>query len=98
MRSKGMKPKHQPKYVDAKGNFNDQYECSCGWKSNTFWDLAEAAWDEWLLHAWDTKTPIDQQYTKRQQNMVKSRDRRLAQLSKQRELVDLQIAKLKGIK
>ena len=41
---------HIPKYK-SRGGHSDGYICSCGWKSNQYWDLAEAAWDEWLEHA-----------------------------------------------
>ncbi|MDP3697784.1 MAG: hypothetical protein Q8R55_07295 [Candidatus Taylorbacteria bacterium] len=41
---------HIPEYGSG-GGHSDGYICSCGWKSNQYWDLAEAAWDEWLEHA-----------------------------------------------
>ena len=42
---------HVSQYVGA--SMSDQYKCSCGWKSNRFWDLVEAAIDEWINHAKD---------------------------------------------
>lgn len=33
----------------------DQYECSCGWKSASYWDGAEWAYDEWLEHVEKSK-------------------------------------------
>lgn len=33
---------HIPKY-ESGGDHSDGYICSCGWKSNQYWDLAEAA-------------------------------------------------------
>ena len=40
---------HLPRYI-ADG-FNDQVVCSCGFKSERFWDFAEAAFDDWRIHA-----------------------------------------------
>lgn len=40
---------HVPEYV-SKG-MSDNFVCSCGWKSNGYWDGAEWAWDEWEKHA-----------------------------------------------
>ena len=40
---------HVPKYTGQ--GCADQYECSCGWKSNGYWDGAEWAWNEWVKHA-----------------------------------------------
>mgnify|MGYP001592758324 CR=1 FL=1 len=40
---------HVPKHI---GNgMCDDYTCSCGWKSNGYWDGAEWAWAEWEKHA-----------------------------------------------
>jgi len=40
---------HVPDYFSGGGHPNG-YICSCGWKSRQYWDLAEAAWDEWRNH------------------------------------------------
>lgn len=45
-----MKKIHKPTY-DNPGGHNDRVSCSCGWQSNVMWDLVEACWDEWLVHA-----------------------------------------------
>ena len=41
---------HVPKYVSG-GGLSDGVECLCGWKSRQYWDLVEAASDEWIKHA-----------------------------------------------
>lgn len=41
---------HIPEYVSG-GGFSDGIVCSCGWKSRQYWDLIEAASDEWIKHA-----------------------------------------------
>lgn len=41
---------HIPKYSSG-GGLSDGVICSCGWKSNQYWDLIEAASDEWIKHA-----------------------------------------------
>ena len=42
-------PEHVPEYF-CKGGFSDYYRCSCGWISNGYWDLASAAWSDWIAH------------------------------------------------
>ena len=34
--------------------FSDSVSCSCGWESPGYWDLLEAAWDDWAAHVADT--------------------------------------------
>jgi hypothetical protein len=76
------------------GGHSDQYRCSCGWVSNAYWDLEEAAMDEWLLHARDTKTEIRPVFYARQQRLVDDRDRRLTHLKEDRKRLDARIAAL----
>ena len=45
-------PEHVPEYF-CKGGFSDYYRCSCDWISNGYWDLAEAAWADWVTHMKD---------------------------------------------
>jgi len=40
---------HKVKYIGT--GMSDQFECSCGWKSNGYWDGREWAWDEFIKHA-----------------------------------------------
>jgi len=68
------KPKHIVEYVKQTGGFTDQFKCSCGWLSNGYWDLPEAAWDEWLVHAFDTKTEVREVDKASQARAVKERD------------------------
>lgn len=85
--------KHFVEYV-ALGGHSDSFKCICGWKSNGYWDLVEAAWDEWLLHAFDTKTevrPIDQD---RLAKLVLARNKHLKTLKANRDRLNAQIAKL----
>lgn len=70
---KTRKPKHVPSYV-ALGGHSDAYKCSCGWQSNGYWDLVEAAWEEWLVHAFDTGTPIEEKDKKRQAWALQARE------------------------
>jgi hypothetical protein len=64
------KVKHVVKYVSP-GGHTDKFECSCGWESNGYWDLVEAAWDEWLVHAYKTKTEIRPVDHARQERVVR---------------------------
>lgn len=41
---------HVASYESA-GHISDLFSCSCGWKSRSYWDGAEYAFDEWLKHA-----------------------------------------------
>lgn len=85
--------KHFVEY-QALGGHSDSFKCICGWKSSGYWDLVEAAWDEWLLHAYDTKTkvrPVDQE---RQDKLVAARVDHLKRLYKQREEINVRISRL----
>jgi hypothetical protein len=85
--------KHFVEYV-ALGGHSDSFKCICGWKSEGYWDLVEAAWDEWLLHAYDTKTevrPIDKD---RQEKVVAARAKHLSTLKANRDKLNARIAKL----
>jgi len=88
-----VKAKHKVSYVSG-GGHSDQYACACGWKSNGYWDLAEAAWDEWLLHAHDVGTKIEVEHRDRQTTLVRERAATLARLRRERSDIDRQIKKL----
>lgn len=79
----------------ALGGHSDAYVCSCGWESQGYWDLREAAWDEWLLHAFDSKTPVEAEDIKRQHKLVQERGRKNQQLLNQREAIDRQLERMK---
>ncbi len=61
-----------PEHVGAPINenfFSDKVKCSCGWESNGYYDMLEAAWDEWINHLANTiglnpkKCPCGKAYT-----------------------------------
>lgn len=85
--------KHFVEYV-ALGGHSDSYKCICGWKSNGYWDLVEAAWDEWLLHAHDTGTEIRPKDFDRQAKVIAARDKHLNTLKANRDNLNVQIARL----
>ena len=41
--------KHTPKYVESSGLL-DQWECSCGWKSEQYFDGSEYGYQDFLQH------------------------------------------------
>ena len=43
-----MKQEHNVKFIGV--HMLDQYECSCGWKSNPYFDGDHWAYKEWLDH------------------------------------------------
>jgi len=45
------KPEHVGEYASERSC--DLVKCSCGWKSQGYWDGAEYAWDEWREHVAD---------------------------------------------
>jgi len=49
LKKKGKELGHIPKYQSA-GYMCDEYVCSCGWKSQGYFDGSEYAWDEWVRH------------------------------------------------
>lgn len=85
--------KHFVEYV-ALGGHSDAYKCICGWQSQGYWDFAEAAWDEWLLHAFDTKTEVRPKDYDRLAKLVMERKRRLEHLKANRKSLNKQIAQL----
>lgn len=85
---------HIVEYVQS-GSHSDQYKCSCGWLSNGYWDLESAAFDEWLLHAYDVKQEIRPTFMERQARVVADRAKRLARLEGQKESINKQIDRLK---
>lgn len=87
--------KHIVKYVPI-GGFSDSFECSCGWKSNGYWDMESAAWGEWLLHAYDTGTPVEAKDQKFQSELLRHRTERRESLERQRASIDRQLERLKG--
>lgn len=87
--------KHFVEYV-ALGGHSDSYKCICGWKSNGYWDLVEAAWDEWLLHAHDTGTEIRPKDFDRQTKVVEARDKHLKTLKANRDRLNVQIERLES--
>ncbi len=45
---KAAAPEHAPQY---KSEFmSDWVDCACGWQSDGFWDLVEAAEEQWRKH------------------------------------------------
>lgn len=86
--------KHFVEYV-ALGGRSDAYKCICGWQSEGYWDFAEAAWDEWLLHAFDTKTEVRPKDYDRQAKIVLARKNQLERLEKDRDRLNQRIDKLK---
>lgn len=86
--------KHFVEYV-ALGGHSDAYKCICGWQSEGYWDFAEAAWDEWLLHAFDTKTEVRPKDYDRQAKIVLDRKNQLERLEKDRDRLNQKIDKLK---
>lgn len=98
MKSKPPKgARHFVEYV-ALGGHSDAYKCICGWQSEGYWDFAEAAWDEWLLHAFDTKTEVRPKDCDRQAKIVIARKNQLERLQNERDHLDRRIAKLKPSK
>lgn len=88
------KPKpHVVEYVKS-GGHSDQYKCSCGWLGNGYWDLDSAAFDEWLLHAFDVGQEIRPTFMERQASLVKDRAHTLARLEHQKERINKQIKQL----
>jgi hypothetical protein len=85
--------KHFVEYV-ALGGHSDSFSCICGWKSNGYWDLVEAAWDEWLLHAHDTKTEVREVDKERQAKIVAAREKHRSTLKANRDSLNARIAKL----
>lgn len=49
---RAAKPQHVAKRKSD--GMSDKVVCSCGWESNGYWDLVEAAFDEWLMHLAET--------------------------------------------
>lgn len=45
---KAARPQHVCK--PKSDGMSDKVKCSCGWESNGYWDMMEAALDEWLMH------------------------------------------------
>lgn len=49
--------------------FSDHVTCSCRWKSRGYWDMLQAAWDDWADHVADAmgltprKCPCGKIYT-----------------------------------
>lgn len=41
-------PEHS--YKNEGVTMDDTFVCACGWKSETFWDGAEWAYDDWRKH------------------------------------------------
>jgi hypothetical protein len=93
MAKKKPKP-HIVEYVKS-GSHSDQYKCSCGWISEGYWDLESAAFDEWLLHAYDVKQEIRPSFVERQSTLVADRAQTLARLEAQKKRIDKQIKALK---
>jgi len=81
---------HVVKYVPNNGH-SDQFECSCGWKSQAYWDLEEAAWDEWLVHAHDVGVFVEPRDLERQKRRIAERDEHLKSLKARRDSIDRQI-------
>jgi hypothetical protein len=94
--AKSKPPKGTKHFVEyqALGGHSDSFRCICGWKSNGYWDLVEAAWDEWLLHAHDTKTEVREVDKDRQKKVVEARDKHLKHLKANRDRLNAQISKL----
>ena len=86
--------KHFVEYL-ALGGHSDAYKCICGWQSEGYWDFVEAAWDEWLLHAFDTKTEVRPKDYDRLAKLVLERNKRLDSLKNKRKDLNRQIKKLK---
>lgn len=47
--TKSTENKHEFKWLDA-GFMLDQAECSCGWRSQVYFDGDVYAWHEWKNH------------------------------------------------
>src|SRR3989344_5563083 len=45
---KAAAPEHVGESVSV--FMSDEVHCSCGWKSEGYWDMVEAAWDDWREH------------------------------------------------
>lgn len=99
-KSKPRKRKvHLVRYVALGGPFSDSFACSCGWKSEGYWDYEEAAWNEWLLHAHDVKSRggqvfIEPRDEERQKRLVADRAARRVNLKTRRESIDRQLKQL----
>jgi hypothetical protein len=50
-----MRSAAEPEHVGSgkSEGFSDCVLCSCGWKSPGYWDMLEAAWDDWYAHVAD---------------------------------------------
>lgn len=93
MPAKQKKQQHTVKYVPI-GGHSDSFECSCGWKSNGYWDMESAAWGEWLVHAHDVGAYIEPRDKVRQLALVCERDQRRESLRRRRADIDKQLAAL----
>lgn len=79
----------------ALGGHSDAYACSCGWESEGYWDLPEAAWGEWLVHAFDSKTPVEPKDHAQQNRLVREREQKRQELLRQREAIDRRLERMK---
>lgn len=85
---------HVVEYVKS-GGHSDQYKCSCGWLSNGYWDLVEAAFDEWLVHAYDVGQEVRSTFMERQSKLIQERTQKLARLEGYKARLNKQIAAIK---